>query len=133
MNIYRVDEHHLLHTCPVDDQPHSVQIRRTIVGVIRDDRPCLAPIHTGPDSVPVRCSQQERADRQCDHCRTVIVTGTITTEHLGHEGPDGPGHNAIAPTGLAPDPCTVCGEPLAAVLANHGRHICCYPTRRMAA
>jgi hypothetical protein len=131
MNIYRVDEHHVVHTCPADDQPHPVDIRRTIVGVILDNRPCLAPIHIGPDTAPLRCSQQEPADRHCDHCRTVVVTGTITTEHLGHDEPRH--HNPVAPAVLAPDPCTVCGEPLAAVLADHGRHISCHPTARMAA
>jgi hypothetical protein len=127
VRIYRVDEHHKMHTCPADPDPHPVDIRRTIVHVT-DPQPCLTPTY---DSIgaPVECSRYEIRDRQCDHCRTVITIGTITVEHL-----DNPRTASLIPglSGLASDPCTVCGDPLAAVLADHGRHIGCHPYRTAA-
>ena len=85
MSIYRVDEHHRTHTCPADPEPHAVDITRVVVH-ITEGRPCLAPvvIRCGDRIVSIPCGRHEPAHRQCGACRTVVTTGAITVEHLGH-------------------------------------------------
>ncbi len=93
MSIYRVDEHRITHTCPADPTPHVIDIRRRIVHVT-PGRPCLTPvtITSGAVTATVPCGRYLPARRQCGHCRTIITTGRITTEHRGHNpactGPD---------------------------------------------
>ncbi|GAA1028503.1 hypothetical protein GCM10009557_13770 [Virgisporangium ochraceum] len=132
MNIYRIDEHHVLHRCPIDEQPHVIDIRRTIVHVT-DTGPCLTPVTIGHDTgttSTVACGRHEPHERQCDNCRTVITTGTITTSYLLGITRPTPATETVATSGLAPDPCPVCGEPLAAVLAARGRHLGCHRSSR---
>ncbi len=89
MRICRVDEHRLVHTCPANDEPHPVDIRRTVVHVT-DPQPCLAPviIRSGDTVAVVDCGRHEPSDRQCGNCRVVVTTGTVTIEDLGYQGPD---------------------------------------------
>ncbi|WP_327009035.1 hypothetical protein OHA72_18325 [Dactylosporangium sp. NBC_01737] len=123
MSIYRVDEHHRTHTCPADPDPHPIDIARTVVH-ITEGRPCLAPvtIRCGNRTVSIACSRQQPAHRQCSACRTVITVGTITVEHLGAAEPC-----PRATIHTAPTTCSVCGEPLNAVLADWGTHLLCHP------
>lgn len=123
MSIYRVDEHHRTHTCPADPDPHPVDITRVIVH-ITEGRPCLAPvvIRCGDRTVSIPCGRHEPAHRQCSACRTVVTVGTITVEHLGAAESCPP-----AITRTEPTTCSVCGEPLAAILAERGTHLLCHP------
>lgn len=125
MNIHRIDAHHIVHRCPTDPQPHGVDIRRTIVH-ITDTGPCLTPVTIGHDTsatATVACGRHEPHERQCDNCRTVITAGTTTIEYLLGIVRPRPAAEMAAAFGLAPQPCSICGDPLAAVLADYGRHI----------
>jgi hypothetical protein len=126
MTVYAIHEHHTLHTCPADTEPHPVIVRREVVH-ISEGRPCLTPvtIHIGHTTATVPCGRHVPYDRQCGPCRTITNTRQITTEYIGHQDghQTGTGHTLV-PTGLADDPCPVCGDPVAAFL---GRHILCHP------
>lgn len=117
---YHIAEHHRTHTCPANPTPHAWDVTRTILRT-EDTGPCLTRI-TLPTGATIPCGRHESLDRQCAHCRTEIVIETVTTEHTGPHTPVTPG-----PSGNAPHPCDACGLPLAAVLAESGRHIGCQP------
>ncbi len=94
MTIYAVDVLYLLHTCPGNAEPHPVDIRRRIVH-ITPGRPCLTPvtITSGAVTTTVPCGTIRRTKDQCGPCRTIITTGTVTTEHRGHHTLAGTGPN----------------------------------------
>lgn len=129
MRIVTVDERHYTHTCPADLQPHVIDVVRTVVGCT-DPQPCLTP-HTVADGIggtsTVDCHLYELPQRRCGNCRQVVVTRSITVTDLGHDDPD---CHPAASGGIAPDPCTMCGKPLAAILADLGRHLGCTRLRR---
>ena len=88
MTIHIVDIQQTTHTCPADPTPHIVDSRRTIVHII-DGGPCRNPItiHSGTTTATIPCGRHEPAERQCGACRTIITEHTITTRHLGYQGP----------------------------------------------
>jgi hypothetical protein len=134
MSIYLVDVHVVTHTCPADPNPHPVHTSRTIVHVTPGG-PCRTPITIGCDdgtTMQLPCGRREPRERQCDACRTVVTERTITFEHDPTPVLRG---QPLAPSGYAKHPCTVCAQPLAAILAPTGRHILCapQPERRRAA
>jgi hypothetical protein len=90
-----VDVHQVTHTCPADPQPHPIDTRRTIVAAI-DGGPCRNPItvRSGDTVAQIPCRRHEPHDRQCPACRTVVIERSITTTHLGHQGPQQPTHNS---------------------------------------
>lgn len=57
---------------------------------------------------------------------------TVTGEQVRIDARPPAGHQPTepAPTGYALAPCTVCGQPLAAVLAHWGTHVGCRTTGR---
>ena len=89
MRIVTVDEHHYIHTCPADPEPHVIDTIRTIVDRT-DPQPCLTPLAVADGTgtaVTVDCYHYESHQRRCENCRQVVVTRTVTTTHLGHHGP----------------------------------------------
>ncbi len=133
MSIYLVDVHVVTHTCPADPQPHPAHITHTIVH-ITPGGPCRTPVTLYDDdgTTQIPCGRREPHERQCGACRTVVIERTVTVEHDPTPVRRG---QPSAPSGYAPNPCTVCGLPLAAVLARSGRHVLCVPpsVRRRAA
>jgi hypothetical protein len=124
MTVYLVDIAIRTHTCPGDGDPHPYDIGRQVVHVIPGG-PCQTPltISDGDTTTQIPCASRQPADRQCHACRTVITERTITVHHDGaHTVSATP-----APQGDATEPCTGCGQRLAAVLAAGGRHILCQP------
>jgi hypothetical protein len=121
---YIIDVHEVTHTCPADPNPHPFDIRRTVVEVVPGG-PCRNPttVHTRSGPLALSCSRARPWYQHCDACR-VTVTVRNTTRH--HTGPYRPPSESY-PSGYAPDPCVVCGQPLAAVLAASGRHLLCVP------
>jgi hypothetical protein len=128
VTIYLIDIHDITHTCPADPEPHTIDSRRRIVHVT-PGRPCLTPvtIHSANDVATIPCSRNEPSERQCANCRTIITVRHHTAEFRGYQGPEP--KTARPATGIAPHPCDVCHRPLAAVLADSGRHILCQPRR----
>jgi len=126
VSIYLVDVHVVTHTCPADAEPHPVSTARTIVHVTPGG-PCHTPVtlhdHDGT-TIEIPCGRREPHDRQCGACRTVVIERTVTIEHDPTPVRRG---QPPAPAGYAPKPCTTCGLPLAAVLAQTGRHLLCAP------
>ena len=83
MSIHAITEHHDIHTCPADPQPHPWRITRTLVHTT-PGRPCLTPVtvRLGDAVVTVPCGRHEPTHRQCGNCRTVVTTLAITaTDH----------------------------------------------------
>jgi hypothetical protein len=128
MSIYLIHLDRRVHTCPAEPDPHPYDIRRTILAVT-DGGPCRTPvtIRCGDTEAVVPCGRQLPAAQHCAACRTVVVEHTITDHHTG---PHPTGHQPVVPAGYADQPCDVCGQPLAAVLAATGRHILCQPHTR---
>jgi hypothetical protein len=117
-----VDVEEFTHTCGPDATPHVYATRRTIVEHTPAG-PCLAPVtvHAGRRAVVLPCGRVRPSVAQCNACRPVVVVWHTTTTHTGHE----PGPTGHIPAGWAGQPCTVCGAPLPAALANLGRHLLC--------
>jgi hypothetical protein len=88
VTIYTVDIHDITHTCPADPEPHVIDSRRTIVHVT-PGRPCLTPVTvgSGPASTVLACHRVRPYDGQCANCRTIVTVRTVTTEHVGYQGP----------------------------------------------
>ncbi len=130
MTIYLVHIDQDTHTCPADPQPHVVYSRRHILAIV-DGGPCQTPVtfRCGDTTATVACGRREPAERQCLACRVIVTEQSITTRHLG---PVVVGQRP-APTGLAKRPCHGCGQPLAAVLAEDGRHVLCATEGRVVA
>ena len=124
MTIYAVSVHHRTHTCPADTDPHPVDTTQQVVHVTPGGS-CLtlAVVRLADTTVTIPCGRRYPHHRQCPACRIAVTTQAVTVEHLGHTT----GHHSPAPTGHAAQPCTVCRRPLAAVLADLGRHILCHP------
>jgi hypothetical protein len=122
MTIYAVAEHHTVHTCPADPEPHSVIVDRQILN-LTPGRPCQNPvtIRLGGRAAVVPCGQHEPQDRQCGACRTIVTIVQVTTTDLGAQRATG---QQPAPAGRN-HPCPICGQPVAAILP---RHILCHPT-----
>jgi hypothetical protein len=89
VSIHLVDIEQTTHTCPADLTPHVIDSRRTLVHII-DGGSCRNPItvHSGTATVTIPCGRHEPADRHCGACRTIVVERTITTRHLGYQGPE---------------------------------------------
>jgi len=121
VSIYAIAEHHAVHTCPANPQPHPIDIGRRIIH-ITPGRPCQTPvtIRLGARTVTVPCGRHEPYDRQCGACRTIATVTQVTTTDLG----PAPLGLPPAPAGTRPDPCPTCGQPVAAILT---RHILCHP------
>ena len=127
MTAYQVDVHHFTHTCPADPEPHPYDTRRTIVAVVVGG-PCLGPVavRSGDTITVIACGRHVPRDQQCRACRITVIEHAVTFTHTGpHTRASRP-----MPTGLAAEPCRVCGQPLAAVLADHGTHLLCQPRRQ---
>ena len=124
MTIYAVSVHHRTHTCLSDTDSHPVDTIQQVVH-ITPGGPCRTPaaVRLADTKVTIACGRRYPHYRQCPACRITVTTQTVTAEHAGHTT----GHHTPAPTGYAPQPCTVCRRPLAAVLADLGRHILCHP------
>jgi hypothetical protein len=131
MTIIAVEVYHLIHTCPANPEPHPVDTRRRIAHTTPGGS-CRTPatIRSGDTVVTIPCGRTEPYERQCPACRTTIRVLKVTSRDLGYQGPTG---CPPAPTGYANHPCRVCGEPLAAAIADNGRHILCRPGTRDAA
>ncbi len=127
MTAYQVDVHHLTHTCPANAEPHPYDTRRTIVAVVPGGR-CRRPItiRSGDTTTVIACGRRMPRDQRCPACRITVVEHAVTFTHTGPHTP------ATQPmrTGLAAEPCRVCGGPLAAVLAEHGTHLLCHSRRK---
>ncbi len=122
MSRITVDVHEYTHTCGGDSTPHVYDTRRTVVDDVPAG-PCLAPVTVtaGPARVVLDCGRVRPTYQQCDACRPVVQVRTVTRTHTGPDiAPACP-----APTGLAARPCRVCGQSLAALLAEAGVHILC--------
>jgi hypothetical protein len=124
VTVYAITEHHQLHTCPAEQERHSIDIQRRIVHT-RPARACQHPvtIRVGDTVTTVPCGRHEPALRQCGACRTLVTITQVTASDLG----PAPLGLPPAPTGLAKDPCPACGQPVAAILT---RHILCHTTPR---
>jgi hypothetical protein len=123
MTVHVVDVHDVTHTCPASPHPHPIDSRRSLVHTIPGgpcQRPLTLPRGDGGSAV-VACARRQPAEQQCDACRVTVHIRARTSEHAGAVpvGQSGPA------VGLAPVPCTTCGQPLAAVLAHVGRHLLC--------
>jgi hypothetical protein len=121
---FYVDVHEVTHTCPADPTPHPIDIRHSLVLVV-DEGPCHAPttVGAGERARLIACARTQPWHRQCDACRSHVEVRNTTRTHTGADvQPD-----RAAPAGYAPHPCRVCGQRLAAVLADAGRHLLCDP------
>jgi hypothetical protein len=89
VTIYIVHIDQTTHTCPADPEPHVVDTRRTVLHVIPGG-PCRTPvtIRCGACTATIPCGRHEPAHRQCGACRTIVTEHTITTRHLGYQGPE---------------------------------------------
>jgi hypothetical protein len=123
VTVYAIAEHHLVHTCPANPQPHAVDIQRGIIHAA-PGRPCQQPvtIRIGNTTAVIPCGRHETSARQCGACRPLITIVQVTMTDLGYQAGTG---QQSAPTGLHPDPCPVCGLRVAAILP---RHLLCRPT-----
>lgn len=127
MSDYLIDVTEYVHTCPGDPQPHPVVTSRTVVEQVPGG-PCHQPrtVRSGTATVTVDCARLVPAEYQCAACRNTVTVRTITRIDLGAETVT-PGPPS---SGVAALPCTVCGEPLADVLASSGMHLLpCGPDR----
>ncbi|BFU43395.1 hypothetical protein [Krasilnikovia sp. MM14-A1004] len=126
MTAILVDVHHYTHTCPAGPEPHPYDTRRTVIAV-NPGGPCRRPVslRTGHTTVTIACGRRIPREQQCPACRITLIEHTMTFTHTGpHQQATQP-----MPGGLAAHPCTSCGQPLAAVLAELGRHLLCQPRR----
>ena len=97
MTYVLVDVHHKTHTCPADPQPHPYDTTRTVVGTVPGG-PCRQPvtIRCGDTITTIACGRRVPRDRQCPPCRITVTELRITTEHLGHHGPQHPSTGTAA-------------------------------------
>jgi hypothetical protein len=111
-----------VHTCPANPDRHPFDTTRHVLHAA-PGRACQQPvtIRVGGRTVALPCGRHNPPDRQCGACRPVITILQVTTTDLGHQAGTG---QPPAPAGLSPDPCPVCGLPVAAILS---RHILCHP------
>jgi hypothetical protein len=130
MSAIQVDIHHRTHTCPADPEPHPYDTSRTVLVAVPAG-PCRRPvtIHSGDTTAVVACGRHVPREQRCPVCRITVVEHAITATHTGHHG-RGAQPCQPAPTGFAGEPCRICGEPLAAALADYGTHLLCQPRRR---
>ena len=91
MTYVLVDVHHRAHTCPGIAEPHPYDTTRTVVGYVPGG-PCRQPvtIRSGDATAIIACGRHSRRDEQCPACRVTVTERRITTEHLGHHGPQHP-------------------------------------------
>jgi hypothetical protein len=125
MSRYLVDGVHYTHTCPADPTPHPFNMHRTVVGHTPGGQ-CRRPIpvRNGGRMTMVDCARLLAPHRCCPACTTIVEIRQEATVHVGpYRAP-----TRGVPVGYAPHPCIVCGQPLAAVLADGGgRHVLCDP------
>jgi hypothetical protein len=99
VSIYLVAIVQHTHTCPADPHPHVVHTRRHLLHTIPGGA-CRTPvtIRCGTTTATIACGRHLPADRQCGACRTIVVEDSITTRHLGYQGPPhlAPHHGAAA-------------------------------------
>jgi hypothetical protein len=97
MTYVLVDVHHKTHTCPADLQPHPYDTTRTVVGYVAGG-PCRHPVTITIAEITTRipCGRRLPRDRQCPPCRITVTERRITTEHLGHHGPQHPSTGTAA-------------------------------------
>jgi hypothetical protein len=130
MTAIQVDVRHLTHTCPADPEPHPYDTRRTVLAVVPGGA-CRRPvtIHCGDTTTVIACGHRVPREQQCPACQITVIEHAVTFTFTGHHGPQ---HRACqpAPAGLSARPCRVCGQPLAAVLADDGTHLLCQFLRR---
>jgi len=126
MTIYHVAVHHTTHTCPGDPHPHVVATHRQVITTIPGG-PCHTPvtIRSGDTTATIPCGRHLPTHRQCTACRPIITEATVTTTHTGPATTGQP----TASSGPSSRPCSICRQPLAAALADLGRHITCHPHR----
>jgi hypothetical protein len=91
MTSIQVDIHQRIHTCPAEADPHPYDTRRTILAVLPGG-PCRQPVtvRSGDTTATIACGRHVPRERQCPACRVVVVEHAITTEFLGHHGPQHP-------------------------------------------
>jgi hypothetical protein len=90
VSIYAVAEHHTVHTCPADPQPHAIYIHRRIINVT-PGRACHQPvtIRLGTTTAVIPCWRHGPRERQCAACRTIITVVQVTITDLGHQAGTG--------------------------------------------
>lgn len=93
MTVYHVDLYQVVHTCPGFDQPHAVEITRTIVDTI-EGGPCRIP-HEIADGVLIACGRIRTRDRQCVACKVQIIVRNTTVDDRGYQGPQCPGLSEV--------------------------------------
>ena len=95
MTVIQIDIHHRTHTCPADRDPHPYDTRRTIIAVIPGG-PCRQPVtvRSGDTVATIPCGRHVPRQQRCPACRVVVVEHAITTEFLGHHGPQHPSTDA---------------------------------------
>jgi hypothetical protein len=120
---YVIDVHHHTRTNPTGDTS-IIHTRRTVVAT-EPGGPCTRPVRitSGAQMVMVSCARAVPSAQQCPACRVTITMRHTTTSTLGdRDRPATP-----APSGLLKEPCPECGLPVAAQLADTGRHLLCPP------
>jgi hypothetical protein len=124
MTHYLIDVTNLVTTTPGQTDPHVVETWRVIVAT-KPGGPCRRPVtlHMGQTTRTLPCGRVRLREQQCVGCRSTITVRHVDTVDLGPEART----SARAASGLLKDPCPTCGEPVAAVLADTGRHILCKP------
>ncbi len=97
MTYVLVDVHYRTHTCPATAEPHPYDTIRTIVGIV-PGAPCRQPvtIRCGTTSATIACGRHARRGEQCPACRVVVTERHVTTEHMGHHGPQHPTTDGVA-------------------------------------
>jgi len=132
MTSIQIDIHHLTHTCPAETEPHPYDTRRTVLAVVPGGA-CRQPVtvHCGDITAVIACGRHVPREQRCPACRITVIEHSVTFTHTGHHNGSQARPCQPMPTGLAADPCYVCGEPLAAALADYGTHLLCRSRRSM--
>ncbi|MEV6524665.1 hypothetical protein AB0M43_22170 [Longispora sp. NPDC051575] len=82
-----VDRIDYTHTCPGDAAPHVVRSEQHIVAVVPGGE-CESPvtIQVGTVMATVPCTAKA-PHRRCRHCTNTTTIRSVTTTHLGYQGP----------------------------------------------
>ncbi len=92
MTYVLVDVHHKTHTCPANHtEIHPYNTVRTVVGYVPGGH-CRRPvtIRCADVTTTIPCGRHAPAERQCPPCRITVTERHITTEFMGHHGPQHP-------------------------------------------
>lgn len=91
MTFVHVAIQQIMHTCPASPEPHAIDTRRVIVGLVLGG-PCRQPIavRVNNTAVLVACGRRLPRDRRCPACRITVIERDIVTIDLGYQGPQRP-------------------------------------------